>query len=161
EHICLVVCRCAADLRLLDRIPRDESWVIIVGSDDLDVQKRAHADSRVQEVVFLDQMDSVFGVIDDVLRIREEINLWLRNKAPYLESYLIEFIKHAEGGLTTQRIQDVLLVINSMTRLLTRYRLRKVYLNRRAQNHLEDEILVRCARKQNIEVVQQFSWTYR
>jgi hypothetical protein len=156
----LFVCHSTADLVLLDD-PAAANCAAVVASDAPDVQRAARRHPRVRDSVFIDQMNSVFGIIEQVVSTRDLINNWLTKRVPFLDAYLVELIKHAEGGLTTQRIQDILLLVDSSMRLLTRHRVHKLFVLRRIAHHLEDEILVRCAKQLRVDVVEHRSWSHR
>jgi len=133
---------------------------ILVATDDFRVQRVASKDARVAEVLPIEQMESMFSVADDVMRIRARVNEWLTRSNCDIPGYLLEWIKWTEGGDTTQRIQDALLLVNSYKALLSR-EIREVVLPRSIQTMWEDDILLETARTEGIAVREVISFRYR
>ena len=153
EKNCLVICRSLRDLSIIDRIG-NVSCEIVVASNSLDVQDMAGKDARVSHVTFIDQMKSLVDVIDDVLDIRKKVNKWLREQSRGTPDYLLEWIKHAEGDMTTQKILDVILLINSYIQIFVQYKIETFFLRRQIQSYWEDEILIQTAESYGVNVIE-------
>ncbi len=156
----LLICRDLKDLTLLNRMRSDSGAGIVVASDDLRVHRAAKKDSRVGKVMFIEQTESLFSVSDSVLEFREEINRWLAARGPAVPRYLLEWIKWAEGGETTQRIQDALLLVDSY-RVLLSNDIMELQIRRRRKSRWEDEILLETARSVGVAVVELKSFSSR
>ena len=111
ENNVLVICREPGDLPLVNKLKDRSQQSVIVASDHVDVQQAVARKPWVSKVCFIEQIESLYTVADDVMRIQTGINLWLASLATDGEGVpksLLYFVKHAEGGMTTQRIQDAL-----------------------------------------------------
>lgn len=100
-------------------------------------------------------MESFYHVADDVIQIVEVINRWLRSLADdrgEAPAFLLNWMRHVEGGMTTQRIQDALLLIRSYCKLLDSYSVGKIILLSGAFALWEDDVLVRTAQVKEISV---------
>lgn len=148
----------------MDRF-EDCSWrPIIVASDRVDVQHSAAKMPWVEKVCFIEQMESVFAVADEVLRILDIVNQWLvslTDDGDGVPEELLFFERHAEGGMTTQRIQDALLLIRSYRCLFEENNVYRVVIRRHINHQWEDDVLVQTAHSYGIEVEEHRSMGYR
>jgi len=127
----LIVCRSTDALPLLRSIRLDDGWNYIVGSDDPGVHTACRAMTGVGDVCWLEQMESYYGLAADVLRMLDAINRWLRSIADERFGFseeLLQWLHHAEGGQTTERLQDAALLIRSYQALFDRYRIQRVHI---------------------------------
>lgn len=160
----LVICREPRDLYLVDRFQRNEDRKVVVASEDMEVQQAAVAEPWVDEVCFIEQMESFYAVANDVLQILEAVNRWLKSLADKengVPEELLFWVHHAEGGMTTQRIQDALLLIRSYQHLLKKYHVAHVILHRRIHYRWEDEVLIHTARSMGVSVKEIRPLMYR
>ena len=117
----LLVCRGLGEIHLLQRFQPQPGCRYIVASDDLRVHLEMEKYPWVAEVCYLEQMESFYAVAFDVIKYLELINQWLEslgNDPKGIPQELLYWIRHCEGGKTTQRIQDLLLLIRSYQYLI-------------------------------------------
>lgn len=120
----LIVCRGPKGLKALQKVALPSARRCVLASDDFQV--RSWAQEHGLEVSWLEQVQSFYQVAPEVLRITEEINAWFQEQAGRLWfvrplAHLLFWTRHVEGGLTSQKIQDLLLLINSYCHLLELY----------------------------------------
>ncbi len=151
----LIVCRTQDDLNLLKRIKQESHAKYIVASDDVRVHKAAEKISWVTDVCWLEKKESFYCVADDVIRILDIVNEWLKSigkEQKWMPEELFYWIKHCEGGLTTQRIQDLLLLIRSYLYLIEKYQVDEVVILKSPGSEWEDEVLICLAKSKDINV---------
>ncbi len=151
----LIVCRSQAELALLARCPRQSGERHLVASDDLRVHEEARKLPWVAEVCWLEEMESWFAVAPDVLRILQAINAWLASwgkGANRIPRELFFWVHHCEGGMTTQRIQDLLLLIRSYLALLSLHQVSRLVILRHPGAWWEDQVLADVARSRAVRV---------
>jgi hypothetical protein len=159
----LVICRELGDLPLLDQVRGKSQQAVIVASDNIDVQQPAEKRTGVTKACFIELTETMYDVADDVLRIRGAINQWMASLVTDGEGVpkeLLFFEHHAEGGMTTQRIQDSLLLIRSYRRLFEENSVSHLVLRRRINSRWEDDALVQTARSSGIQVEEYRSIGY-
>lgn len=156
----LLICHEKDDLALIDWVISKGFASIIVASDNPDVQTAGMSHRKVTRVVPIEQMDSIFQVFRDVLDIRETLNKWLRSNSRGHSDYLYEWIKWCEGGDTTQKIQDAVILIRSYQQLF-QLPIEVVILKRRAHYMFEDEVLIETARASGVRVETKEPWPFR
>ena len=162
EHV-LIVCREQRDLRMVDQPNNRAQQSFIIASDNIHVQQAVARKPWVSKVCFIEQIESLYTVADDVMRLQTTINQWLASLATDGEGVpksLLYFVKHAEGGMTTQRIQDALLLIRSYQALFRESSASRVILRRRISSRWEDDVLVHTARGGGLEVEEHYSILY-
>lgn len=151
----LVVCRNVDDIYLLSRLRIQSKYRYILASDDIRVHKEVKKYPWVSDVSWIEQMESFYCVADDVIKFLDVINQWLESLGDDergIPKELLFWIRHCEGGMTTQRIQDALLLIRSYLHLFDTYHIDSVTVLCHPGTHWEDEVLIETARSRNIEV---------
>lgn len=150
----IVICRNGESLKWLSAISSGEASKIIVASDDPQVQAKARVLEGVDSVVFLEKMESFYAVSDQVLPILAHVNEWLATATfpGGVSKDLLYWVSHAEGGDTTQRIQDAILLVHSYLELLSRFDADEVCVVRSAHAGWEDTLLADCARASGVTV---------
>lgn len=148
----LIVCRDVAGAFWLERNRERLGSNLVVASDDLVVQKQAAAWAEVRQVCFLEKAESFYNVAAEVIEIIARINDWFNelDRPGGIEPGLLFWVEYCEGGDTTQRIQDGLLLIRSYTTLLAEHRPERVLIVRSARATWEDELLAKCAARAGI-----------
>ena len=109
----------------------------------------------VAEVCYLEQMESFYAVAPDVIKYLELINHWLEslgNDPKGIPKDLLYWIRHCEGGKTTQRIQDLLLLIRSYCYLLDTYEISSIVILSHPQAEWEDDVLKMVGLRRGIGV---------
>ena len=151
----LIVCRSLNEVQLLSNIkPQSESHYIIA-SDDIRVQKIVNKYTWVNEVCWIEQMESFFNVANYVIDFVDIINQWLKHfgdDKQGVSTDLLFWIKHAEGGMTTQRIQDLLLLIRSYLHLIESNNITDIIIISHPEMQWEDDVLIETARSRNIDI---------
>jgi len=160
----LIICRGLSEASLLSRFRPKRGCCYVVAFDDVEVHRAVRPYPWVDDVCWIEQMESFYAVADDVITILEGVNRWLASLADGLLSVpaeLLFWIRHAEGGMTTQRIQDLLLLIRSYQHLLDGYRVHRIVLLRDVNNSWEDDVLIQVGRSKGIAVKEIKSAGYR
>ena len=151
----LIICRDLNSVRRLSRFnPEAQSWYILA-SDDPRVHEEAERYSWIDEISWIEQMESFYNVADDVIRLTETVNEWLKTLADDKRGFseeLLFFTRHVEGGMTTQRIQDLLLLIRSYHFLLDTYKITSVIVISQPGMGWEDDVLMETARNRNVDI---------
>lgn len=137
---------------LLQRTPRARSGRYVVASDDPNVHELFRNFAGVDEVVFLEDMEAYFSVSGEVLRILGMVNRWLASldEVGAIPRGLLYWVQHVEGGDTTQRIQDALLLVRSYFGLMERVRPSEIVVVRNGVARWEDDLLRLCAKDAGI-----------
>lgn len=151
----LIVCRSVEELRLLSRIKIEPESNYIVASDDLRVHREVEKYPWVNKVCFIEKMESFYNVADDVIKFLEIINKRLESFADNehgIPKELLFWIRHAEGGMTTQRIQDLLLLIRSYQFVFDTYKINSIMVLSRSGMQWEDNVLIQTAQNRNVDV---------
>jgi hypothetical protein len=119
----LIICRKYRDIGLLRRFLAKSD--VIVASDDPRVQHAARQLDNVVAVSYVEEIASFYSVAPDVKRTVGAIDDWLAGFAVDQKEISTEVLRWGctvEGGITSQRVQDTLLLINSYSVLLDRIR---------------------------------------
>jgi len=155
EQSVLIVCRELDQVALLSRIRLESHTRYAIASDDIRVQRIAREYPWVGDVCWIERMESFYPVSSDVLRILGVINCWLESLGDTrrgIPAELLFWPQHVEGGMTTQRIQDALLLVRSYIGLFESFDIGRVILLRNSNTAWEDEVLVQTARGRGISV---------
>ena len=141
---CLIICRNPADLSTLKRLTVNDLSVV-VASDDPRVQELARNIDGVREVVSIEKKESFFVVASDVKKTIGKIDKWLCSLNPSLPKGILAWGTQIEGGITSQRVQDVLLLIRSYLFLFSAYDVSEVHTIADPLFGWEDDVLKACA----------------
>ena len=151
----LLVCRGLSEIHLFQRLQPQPDCRYIVASDDLRVHLEMGKYPWVAKVCYLEQMESFYAVASDVIRYLELINQWLEsmgNDPKGIPKELLFWIRLCEGGKTTQRIQDLLLLLRSYQYLIDTYNISSIIILSHPQSQWEDEVLIKVSQNKNIRV---------
>jgi hypothetical protein len=151
----LLVCRSLSEIHLLLRFQPQSGCRYLVASDDLRVHLEVKKYPWVAEVCYLEQMESFFAVASDVIKYLALINQWLEslgNDSQGVPKELLFWIRHCEGGKTTQRIQDLLLLIRSYQYLLDAYDISAIIILSHPAARWDDDVLIQVGQKKGVEV---------
>jgi len=152
HHTTLIVCRDPSAIPVVSAVVADARGRCVVAAEDPVIRLEL---APVAEVCWIEQMDSLYLVAPDVIRLLDRVNEWLRSLADERSGFpanLLCWMQHAEGGSTTQRLQDLTLLIRSYLHLLMRYDVDRVLLCRNATSQFEDDVLTATAASVNISV---------
>lgn len=152
EGLALAVCRDAAGLGWLELHVGRTGTPCVVASDDFRVRSAAQRLSVVKEVSYLEAVESYYAVAEEVIEILGRVNAWL-GRAEHragISKGLLFWPQHCEGGDTTQRVQDGLLLIRSYQKLIARYHPTEILLIGRSDSAWEDDLLQGCAESEGI-----------
>lgn len=146
----LIVCYHIKDFKKIQKINTTKYETIIVVSDDLTVHKQCKAFEFVS--VFIDRAISYKDVSSEVILIVEEINKWQKNFAASINfnPEMFFWTKYPEGGRTTQKVQDILILIESYTRTIEEYYINKVVVLC-SNTNLEHQVLNLFIKSKGIE----------
>lgn len=151
----LIVCRDRSGLRLLARYRPLARYRYVLASDDIRVHEAVKPYLWISEVCWIEQMESFYPVADDVITFLEVINNWLESLGDGqhgIPKELLFWIRHCEGGMTTQRIQCILLLIRSYLYLLDNYKINNIILLCSPGYTWEDDVFLHTARSRNVPV---------
>lgn len=155
EQTVLVVCRGLSEIDFLQRFKPQPDCRYIVASDDLRVHLEKEKYSWVEAVCYLEQMESLYPVAADVMKYLALINEWLESLGDDpkgIPKELLFWIRHCEGGKTTQRIQDLLLLIRSYEYLIDTFNIRSIIILSHPQTEWEDDVLIKVGQSKGAEV---------
>ena len=150
----LIVCRSLNEVHFLSRFKPQSRCRYILASDDIRVQKAVKKYPWVNDVCWIEQMESFYNVAQDVIAFLDIINPWLESLGDDkngIPKDLLFWIKHAEGGMTTQRIQDLLLLIRSYLNLIESINVTDIIILSHPGMQWEDDVLIETARSKNID----------
>ncbi len=111
-----------------------------MASDDPRVHAAARACPEVVEVVYLEPFSSFYRVAPVVRQVVETLDDWLAGFAPQFPEAL-RWGCTVEGGLTSQRVQDALLLIEACDDLLERVRPAQVVVHSTGSDRFADLVL--------------------
>lgn len=151
----LLVCRGLGELPLLARLKPQPQCRYIVASDDLRVHLETAKYPWVAEVGYLEQMEAFYAVAGDVIKYLEVINQWLEslgNDPKGIPKELLSWIRACEGGMTTQRIQDLLLLIRSYQYLIDTYNIVSIIILSNPRAEWEDDVLIKVGQSTGVKV---------
>lgn len=149
------MCRDIDDIYLLSRLRIRSEYHYILASDDIRVHKVVKKYHWVSDVSWIDQMESFYHVANDVIKFLDVVNQWLESLGDdkcSIPKELLFWIRHCEGVMTTQRIQDALLLIRSHLQLLETYHIGSVVILCHPGMHWEDDVLIQTAKSRGINV---------
>jgi hypothetical protein len=152
---CLVICRTPAGLPTLRRLRFCRP--VIVVSDDPGVQEAARKQPGVRDTGFIERMESFYVVAADVRGLLEQINGWLTSFADPASNLFAETLSwglNVEGGYTTQRVQNALLLIRSYLELFTLWRVAEVHVITEPDALWEDLVLFEVTRSRRLPCLQ-------
>lgn len=158
----LIICRDIKSAHRLRRFKPKSQNHYILASDDPRVHEAAKGCPWIDQICWIEQMESFYNVADDVIHLTETVNEWLKTLADNKNGFpeeLLFFTRHVEGGMTTQRIQDLLLLIRSYHFLLDTHKITSVIVISQPEMVWEDDVLIETARNKNlnIQVVGRYS----
>jgi hypothetical protein len=157
----LLVCRGYRDITLLEGFrPQPESRYI-VASDDVRVHMEMEKYPWATGVVYLEEMEAFHTVAPDVIKYLAIVNEWLRSLGDDPKGVpreLLFWICHCEGGMTTQRIQDALLLIRSYQNLLEAHDPSQIVIFSHPQWQWEDDVLVAVGQNKGIKIRVHGRW---
>jgi len=143
----LIICR---DLRSASRLsrfkPQSQSRYILA-SDDLRVHEAAKEYLWIDEICWIEQIESYYCVADDVIAIIRQINKWLESfgREDEISKELLYWGMYCDGGDTSQRVLDLLLLMRSYQDLINRFQPGEIILIRSANASWEDELFLAFA----------------
>ncbi len=151
----LIICRDLKSIRRLSRFSPQPQNSYILASDDPRVHIAAKKYPWIGKISWIEQMESFYNVANDVIRFLNIINNWLKSFGD--EQYgipkeLLYWVQHCEGGMTTQRIQDLLLLIRSYLHLFETFNISSLKILCCPGMHWEDNVLAETARSRGINV---------
>ena len=151
----LIICREISEIKLLFAIQPKAEYRYVIASDDIRVHKIVKKYPWISEVSWIEQMESFYNVADDVINLLEVVNRWLKSLADEkkgLPAELLFWIRHCEGGMTSQRIQDLLLLICSYQYLIETYSVENIFILSHPGLDWEDKVFIQTARGKGVDV---------
>ena len=143
----IVICRDLGGLKTMQFEAARLQSSVVVASDDPRVQKAALGCEGVDDAVFVEKMESYFCVSDEVIAVIRRINQWLEGigREDEIPKDLLYWVMHCEGGDTSQRVLDILLLMRSYQYLVDCYNPHEIVLIRSANSSWEDDLLLAFA----------------
>lgn len=151
----LIICRDLQSVRRLSSFNPQAHSRYILASDDPRVHEAVKEYPWIDEICWIEKMESFYNVADDMIHLTEAVNQWLKSLADDKHGFsaeLLFFTRHVEGGMTTQRIQDLLLLIRSYHFLLNTYKITSVIVISQPGMGWEDDVLIETTRSRDINV---------
>jgi hypothetical protein len=153
----LILCRSLNEIPLFSCIRPQPDCRYIVASDDIRVQREAGKHSWVADVCWIEKMETFYDVAEDVLGFLDIINLWLASfgdDQKGIPKELLFWIRHCEGGMTSQRIQDLLLLIWSYQEIIESHNIQGIILLKHPGMEWEDDVFLQTVRTLGISDIQ-------
>ncbi|MBP7653000.1 hypothetical protein KA977_06240 [Candidatus Dependentiae bacterium] len=151
----LIVCRDISDFKRLNSFKKYSDRRYILASDSISLHKNCKKINWIDSDVWLEDSRSSFSVLNEVLKLIDSVNLFLKNISENdslgLPQNLFYWIYHVEGGKTTQSIQDSVLLIESYSRLFKENDIIEVIIIGNRKFYFENMILIETAKKLNIK----------
>ncbi len=143
----LLICRKTKSLNSLKSIIKRIAGEVVVATDSIELVEIARGIDRISKVLFLEKIESLYTVSDKVVTLLNEINLWLAEIANKkgLPSEIMFWPAHCEGGGSTQRIQDGLLLLNSYITIIQEVNPSEIIILKEQGYSFEETILTHCA----------------
>ena len=151
----LIICRSITEVKLLSRIRYKTGYRYILASDNPMVHQAVKQYPRIRGACWLEQAESFYAVASKVIEINKTISELLvsLNQDRYdMPSELLAWMCVVEGGMTTQRIQDLLLLINSYLSLIDTYNPAGIVLLSNPDMLWEDRVLIHVSKSRGIHV---------
>ena len=151
----LIICR---DLDGLESMQSEAAnflgGAVVVASDDPRVQQSALEIEGVEQAIFLEKMESHYCVADDVVAVIRQVNQFLEGLGHEddIPADLLYWVMHCEGGDTSQRVLDVLLLLRSYRELIDRFQPDEIVLIQSVDATWEDKLLLALADDLGIEI---------
>lgn len=149
DSVCktLIICRDLGGVKIMQSEAANFQDGVVVVSDDPRVQKAAIESEGVKQAVFLEKMESYYCVAEDVIAIIRQINLWLESlgREGEIPKDLLYWVMHCEGGDTSQRVMDLLLLMRSYQNMIDRFEPTEIIVVQSSNATWEDELLFTMA----------------
>ncbi|MFZ2784347.1 MAG: CDP-glycerol glycerophosphotransferase family protein [Sediminibacterium sp.] len=154
----LVICRDNGQLfnHWIRSFKPDASVAYSLATEDIHIRNLCKKYDWVEAVYFIEKVSAFFTVAKDVLSINGVINSWLQNISDLKFGFpitLLYFNRHVEGGYTSQRVQDLLLLIDSYQDLIVKMKCDEIILIKSNIKIWEDDVLVAVANALKTKVV--------
>ncbi len=136
----------------------------MLASDSPRIHKFAEKTGKFDRIVWLENSKSLFSVYDDVKKFISIINVYLKNISSnnklFYDETLFHWLHHVEGGNTTQKIQDALLLIDSYIDIIKTNDISKISEMIESKYIFEDSVLNETAShlKINLEFLNDFNF---
>ncbi len=126
----------------------------MIASDDPRVHAMALQRFGIRTAVFIDMSISVFAVSDEVRGTLSRVNRWLHSLGSEcgVPLSLLYWESHAEGGNTTQRIQDCVLLIRSYLSIIESFLPEEVVIISGHSTVWHDQLFASCAASRGASV---------
>ena len=151
----LIVCRAWEDASFLAAMDYQPERTYILASDDVRVQRLRSRYPSIRETCYIERKESLYAIAASVVELNGALNEWLgslTHPQDAIPPSMLAWPCVAEGGMTTQRIQDVLLLVDSYLHLLQTRQVSEVVLRRNGRSAWEDAVLVETARSLGIPI---------
>lgn len=150
----IIICRSVRDLKFVTNKNFNTNFNYIIASDDIRVHQKTKDIDWIDKAIYIEKAESLYSVSDEVIIFLDEINRCLSQLVSdnSISKELLYWEKHAEGGITTQRIQDTLLLINSYLSLIERYQISRIYLVKNSFSVWEDSVLKHVLNSRRIDI---------
>jgi len=155
NSVTLIICRHIQGLPFINKIRNAIKGKVVIASDNLRVHEAVTKLSWIDNVIWTEKKDTLYTVANDVINYLGKVNKFLKdvgNGQDIVPKELFFWICQPEGGMTTQRIQDSLLLLRSYLGIFDDYRINGIILICNQASIWEDEVLKHVARSRNIKV---------
>lgn len=151
----LLLCRSINDFKFVKNTNINSSKKYYLATDDIRLHREVAKYDWITKAVFIELEESFYSVADKVVEILDIINIWLKSlgsKRGRFPEDILFWIRHAEGGMTTQRIQDILMLIRSYVNLIDQFHIDSIVIISNSNFIWEDTVMVETARSRSIPI---------
>jgi len=131
----------------LERFHYQSDCSYVLASDDPRVHREAKKYSWITESCWLEKAESFYCVAEEVIETINSVNKWLNGLSEGKEEArsLLYWEMHCEGGDTSQRVLDILLLQRSYHDLIMRFNPLNIILITKFKLSWEDQLLLSLA----------------
>lgn len=124
----LIVCVTIKDFKKISTLDLSNYNEVILASNNFEVIKRSEKTKKICKVTFLSKSISYLKVSGSVLDMIDKVNIYLDkvSKLGIFKKKELNWNYHVEGGYTTQRVQDILLAIESINLIFDKYMIAEI-----------------------------------
>ena len=151
----LIICRTLDEASFIGSMDFQQENTYVLASDDVRVHALVSKYPWIRKACYIEQAESLYAVATTVKDLNQRISQWLTSLVEPRDAvppHMLAWPCVVEGGMTTQRIQDVLLLVNSYMYLLQSRPVSEIVLHANGNSAWEDDVLIETARSAGIPV---------
>jgi len=151
----LIVCFDIKDFKKIDKINFANYDKVIVASDDYRVHEECEKLDIINDTTFIQRAIPYTKVAEDVINIIQKINFInkeLSAKTKIFDYKTLEWVYHVEGGQNTQKIQDLLLYLESIDEIISEFSINQILVISNLKHSFIMNIMSLYAKDNNIKL---------